>query len=93
MGKFKEECSDIAVKERLWNATEREALRFANREAEEFVVGSAYSDGQKEVTSAAKKKGYPIGLIRTLGRAIRLNLEVERDQALVEYRSKIGLCD
>ncbi len=86
MSRFKETADDIAVKDRLWASTEVEALRFAEREAEEFVIGHAYSDGQKDVTAAAKKKGYPIGLIRKLGRALRLQLDEAKDEALNAYR-------
>lgn len=91
MNKLKETAGDIEVKERLWCATEREVLKFAGREAEEFVKGEAHSDGQKDVTSAAKKKGYPCGLIRSLGRARRLELDAEISAQLSEYREKIGL--
>lgn len=89
--KFKEEPADIEVKDRLWMATEAEAMRFAVREAEEFVVGQAYSEGQKQVTSAAKRKGYPCGLIRKVGRAHRLGLEDIAAEALRDYREHLGL--
>ena len=91
MGRFKEEPADIQVKARLWEATAREAMHFAAREADEFVKGIAYPPGQKSVTAAAKKRGYPCGLIRTLGRASRLSLTDEVTAALAAYRVKLGL--
>ena len=88
---FKETAEDVAVKDRLWSATEAEAMRFANRCAEEHVVGAAYSDGQKDVTEAAHKKGYPKGLIRKLATHIRADREEDRTALLEEYRNSIGL--
>lgn len=88
---FKETAEDIAVKDRLWSATEAEAMRFAKRCADAHVVGSAYSEGQKDVTHIAFKKGYPKGLIRKLATHIRANREEDRTALLLEYRSSIGL--
>lgn len=88
---FKETVEDIAVKDRLWSATEAEAMRFAERCAEEHVVGIKYSDGQKDVTDAAHKKGYPKGLIRALATHIRADREADRIALLDDYKRDLGL--
>lgn len=88
---FKETAEDVAVKDRLWSATEAEAMRFANRCAEEHVVGAAYSDGQKDVTEAAHQKGYPKGLIRKLATHIRADRDEDRAALTHDYRCKLGL--
>lgn len=69
--KFKETAEDLAVKDRLWDATERELEHFARLYADGYVVGEPYSDAQKDATSAAKRKGYPKGLVRDLGAIVR----------------------
>lgn len=69
--KFKEEPADLAVKARLWDATERELEGFARKYAAGHVKGERYSEIQKDVTYAAKAKGYKIGLVRELGDHVR----------------------
>ncbi|WP_313349101.1 hypothetical protein [Paracoccus sp. (in: a-proteobacteria)] len=69
--KFKETAEDIAVKDRLWDATERELEHFSRLYADGYIKGEDYSDAQRDATSAAKRKGYPKGLVRALGGIIR----------------------
>ncbi|REF70384.1 hypothetical protein [Paracoccus versutus] len=69
--KFKETAEDLAVKDRLWDATERELEHFARLYAEGHVAGFRYRDAQKDATSAAKRRGYPKGLVRDLGAVVR----------------------
>lgn len=66
--RLKETDADRDVKSKLWEATEREIDRFVTHFVEARVEGEAYSDGQKDVTAAAKFKGYPKTLIRRLGK-------------------------
>lgn len=90
---LKEDSSDIAVKTRLWEATQRELLGFVERYAAHHVVGCRVSDGQEDVACAAKAKGYPKTLVRDLGSLSRRGLMggVEATEALRAYRVKIGL--
>lgn len=91
--KLKETPDDLAVKERLWCATEREIERFAKAYADGHIVGQAYSDAQRDATSAAKSKGYPKGLIREAGRFVK-NGEWGGQVCLAfrrGYRARIGL--
>ncbi|WP_323008511.1 hypothetical protein [Paracoccus sp. (in: a-proteobacteria)] len=44
--KFKETAEDLAVKDRLWDATERELEHFARLYADGHVVGVRYSSRQ-----------------------------------------------
>lgn len=91
--RLKEDASDIAVKARLWDATKRELLHFANRYAEEHVVGSRVSDGQEGVVCAASAKGYPRTLVRNLGELARRDM-ADSDRAREEiqsYQIKLGL--
>lgn len=71
---LKESDEDRAVKARLWNATERELRHFASRYAEEHVVGERESEAQREVALVAKRKGYPITLVQSLGSLVRRDL-------------------
>ncbi|MTH66720.1 hypothetical protein [Paracoccus shanxieyensis] len=65
--RFKETADDLAVKAKLWDATDREIERFARSYADGFVKGERYSDAQKDACAAAKRKGYPKMLIHALG--------------------------
>lgn len=86
---FKETPEDVAVKERLWDATVREARGFASRHARGHQRGTRETPEQYDIAFAAKMKGYPMGLIRSLSRAIRRG-ESENEHLAV-YRSAIGL--
>lgn len=90
---MKEDAQDVAVKRRLWEATAKELLHFANRCAEEHVVGQRYPRGQQAVTAAAKRKGYPILLVRALGSLIRRG-KIDAPEVtlmLLRYKDDIGL--
>lgn len=96
---------DLAVKERLWDATRREVMRFAQRHAAEHVVGEARSEPQADILEAAKRKGYEITLIENCGtlhrriaaaqeredaeRASKLTMQLR--ERLRAYAHKIGL--
>lgn len=88
---FKETAEDLAVKAHLWKSTKAEVMRFASRCAEEHVVGEPYSDGQKDVTAAARKKGYPKKLVRVIATHIRAGRDEKREKVLADYRADIGL--
>lgn len=90
---MKEDAWDVAVKRRLWEASQRELMYFAGRCAEEHVVGTKYSKGQQSVTAAARAKGYPAGLVRKLAALKRRGLlEGERASLLLDhYRRKLRL--
>lgn len=93
MRRYKETAEDIEVKDRLWGAVQREAMRFAVRYAEEHVVGERSSTEQENICDTAKAKGYPKGLIRELGSLVRRNM-ADGDRAVdvfAAYRGKIGL--
>lgn len=89
--RYRETEADLAVKARLWEATEREVMRFANSFAEGHVVGARRSAAQADTIYAAKKKGYPIGLIESVGAAIRRGDDARIEAELLGYRPKIGL--
>lgn len=93
MMRFKETAEDIAVKLRLWEASYRELMHFAERYAEEHVVGERSSEGQESVVWAAKAKGYPIGVVRRLGSLVRRDMrEAPEAKAVTErYRERLGL--
>ena len=57
----------------------------------EAVEGDKYSDGQKDVTSAAKKKGYPKTLIRKLGTPRKRGAAKMRSRLLDEFREKLKI--
>ena len=71
MQRLKETEADLAVKQRLWASTKAELSRFANRYAGEHIIGCTYKDNppQRDITATAKRKGYPIGLVRHSARA------------------------
>ena len=89
MMKFKEESEDIAVKDRLWGATERELLGFAQKYADRHVVGAGRSGGQRDICSAAKGKGYRIGDVAKVGSALRRG--ADPSETLNKYRDHLGL--
>ena len=91
--RLKESQEDSDVKARLWDATSRELIRFAERYAEEHVVGQRVSEAQEDVACAAAKMGYPKTLVRDLGSAARRGVMAE-DRAvgmLCAYQIRIGL--
>lgn len=91
--KLKETAGDLAVKEKLWCSTERELHGFAAAYADGRVKGEKYSDAQRDATCAAKRKGYPVMLVRKLG-GIILKGEwggVECTSLHARYRHRIGL--
>lgn len=88
---LKEDAADIQVKERLWQATERELLGFSERYAAAHEVGERVSDPQEDIACAAKLKGYPKTLVRNLGGVIRRELPDETRGLLDGYRQKLGL--
>lgn len=91
--RLKETAEDLAVKDRLWDATDRELHHFAEIYAAGHVPGERYSDAQKDATSAAKVKGYPKGLVRSLGDIVRKDEwgGVEAASIRQEYRARLGL--
>lgn len=89
---MKEDDGDRAVKASLWEASEREILRFAGRYRQEHCAGVAACRAQDDVADAAKQKGYPKGLIRFLGAQKRGDeMDAAGLQRLREYRQSIGL--
>ncbi|KHQ51128.1 hypothetical protein [Mameliella alba] len=90
---LKETAEDIAVKDRLWSATERELLYFAGRMREEHKPGhDGDTDGQRDVVSAARDRGYPVTLIRFLSAAKRADVMDEAgSERIALYRDKLGL--
>lgn len=89
--KYRETDEDRDVKRQVWGAVVREATRFASRFNEERVAGERYSDGQKDVMFAARRRGYTADLIRALAAHMRKPDDLRRDRALRWYRVKIGL--
>lgn len=88
---FKETKEDVAVKDQLWKSIKAEVMRFSQKCAECHMPGVKYSERQKDVTDAAKQKGYPKGMIRAIASHIRAGRVVERDAMLRAYRASLGL--
>lgn len=77
---------DLEVKRKLWRATEREVMGFAQRYADLHAVGSKKpSDGQKDIAAAAKKKGYPKTLIYQAASIIRRKAKEDRNSKLEKW--------
>lgn len=89
---FKETPADLAVKERLWDATVSEVKRYAKMYADLHVVGERSSDQQDDLADIAKAKGYPKMLIRLAGSLHRRGLieGQEGAQLLAEYKYRLG---
>lgn len=91
---LKETAADKAVKERLWEASKAELLRFAGLYAQRHEPGVRYSDGQRDATAAAKAKGYRIGLVRLCGQNLisgNDKIRQEMDEAIARFRVQLGL--
>lgn len=71
---------DLAVKERLWDSTLREKMRFAQCHAAEHVVRETRTVSQVDILEAAKRKGYEIPLIEGCGSLFRrITAALERE--------------
>lgn len=87
--KLKETAEDLEVKERLWGATVREVREISERYAAAHEVGVRETERQYDIVFAAKKRGYPMGLVRDLARSIRCGKSEEHH--LNGFRDAIGL--
>jgi hypothetical protein len=68
---LKETAADAEVKTRLWSATERELLGFAERHAlARSPKQKADNDVQADVIEAVKRRGYPVSVVRQVSRLI-----------------------
>ena len=91
--KLVETAGDIAVKDKLFNSTMSEVLGFAKKHAERHVVRGGETEGQKDILSAAKSKGYTMKQIRRAAMFIRRGKTetVAYENFVSEYRNKLGL--
>lgn len=91
--RLKETPEDIATKERLWDATEREVLGLsANYAGKQDLEGA--QERWLDAQAIAKRKGYPVALVKKVGRLLHGSMSdktVEAAAALSDYRAKIGL--
>ncbi len=91
--KLKETAEDIAVKDKLFDSSMAEVIGFATKHADRHEVGAGETDGQKDILSAAKSKGYQMKLIRRTAMFIRRGRTetIAYDNLVSEYRNKLGL--
>ena len=91
--KLKETAEDVAVKDRLFDSSLAEVLRFAKKHCELHIVGEGEVDDQKDILCAAKMKGYQMGVVRSFSSLIRRKL-IDSSQYTTEvsvYRERLGL--
>lgn len=86
---MRETAADVEVREKLWDASVAELKRCASSYAEASVKGAWSTDLQDEIVAAAKKRGYPAGLVRLGRRLVRGTKAAKRD--LAQWRAKIAI--
>lgn len=91
--KYAETKEDLEVKDKLFDSTMSEVLRFSEKHRKAHCVGVRETEEQKDVLCAAKMKGYQMGVIRKFSSMVRRSL-VDTDayaRAVESYRCKLGL--
>lgn len=83
--------ADRAVKANLWRATRDEILRISTRYHCAREVGVRETERQRDVLLAAKVKGYPMGLIRSLGTLKAARDDAHTQDVLGQYGQRLGL--
>ena len=88
-----EDKGDKAVKQKLWETTERELMTYAADYAEAHERGTRKTEKQKDIAATARARGYPKLMVYAFAAFIRRDL-LESDEATYltnYYRQKLGI--